>query len=211
MMKQRIYITSSLLLTLLPVIALAAPTVASIQQQWSVCQYATLSAQKKNCLKALSQQVHTQVAQQQNKNADWLIWSGIVDSTLAGEEGGLTGLGLVKQARQALEASLKLDPQALSGSAWTSLGVLYYQVPGWPIGFGDKDKAREYLNKALALNPDGIDPNYFYGDFLLNTGNKTEARRYLEKALKAPARPGRELADNGRRKEIEHDLAQLEQ
>ncbi|MEN3754176.1 hypothetical protein ABC733_20545 [Mangrovibacter sp. SLW1] len=47
MMKQRIYITSSLLLTLLPVIALAAPTVASIQQQWSVCQYATLSAQKK--------------------------------------------------------------------------------------------------------------------------------------------------------------------
>ncbi|MEN3754175.1 tetratricopeptide repeat protein [Mangrovibacter sp. SLW1] len=166
---------------------------------------------EKNCLKALSQQVHTQVAQQQNKNADWLIWSGIVDSTLAGEEGGLTGLGLVKQARQALEASLKLDPQALSGSAWTSLGVLYYQVPGWPIGFGDKDKAREYLNKALALNPDGIDSNYFYGDFLLNTGNNTEARRYLEKALKAPARPGRELADSGRRKEIEHDLAQLEQ
>ena len=35
----------------------------------------------------------------------------------------------------------------------SSLGVLYYKVPGWPIGFGDKDKARDLLQKALAVNP----------------------------------------------------------
>ena len=47
----------------------------------------------------------------------------------------------------------------LDGSAYNSLGVLYYKVPGWPVGFGDKAKARELLQKALAINPKGIDAN----------------------------------------------------
>jgi Tfp pilus assembly protein PilF len=79
----------------------------------------------------------------------------------------LGALSLVKQARTNLEKAIEIEPNALQGSAWTSLGALYYQVPGWPIGFGDKDKADEMLKKALAINPDGIDPNYFYGDYLL--------------------------------------------
>ena len=52
----------------------------------------------------------------------------------------------------------------------TSLGTLYYKVPGWPIGFGSDKKAREYLAKALDLNPTGIDPNYFMGEFLFDAG-----------------------------------------
>jgi len=82
-------------------------------------------------------------------------------------------------------------------------------VPGWPIGFGSDDKARELLEKALALNPDGIDSNYFYGDFLYRQGDRDGARRVLQKALKAPPRPGRALADEGRRKEIESLLAAM--
>ena len=38
---------------------------------------------------------------------------------------------------------------------------------------------------------------------------RVEARQHLEKALKAPARPGRELADSGRRKEIQALLEKL--
>jgi hypothetical protein len=34
-------------------------------------------------------------------------------------------------------------------------------------------------------------------------GRVAEGRGYLEKALEAPARPGRELADEGRRLEIQ--------
>jgi Tfp pilus assembly protein PilF len=82
-------------------------------------------------------------------------------------------------------------------------------VPGWPIGFGDDDKAQALLGKALALNPDGIDPNYFMGEFLYRKGERAAARQALAKALKAPARPGRELADQGRRKEIESLLAAM--
>ncbi len=135
-----------------------------------------------------------------------LIWEGIILSTYAGAKGGLDALGLVKAAREALETALRLDDHALDGSAHTSLGSLYYQVPGWPLSFGDDDFAREHLLAALAINPDGIDPNYFYADFLIRDGKEYAARPYLEKALRAPDRPGRELADQGRRDEIRHLL-----
>ena len=104
---------------------------------------------------------------------------------------------------------MKLDPQALQGSAYTSLGTLYYKVPGFPIGFGNKNKAREYLQHALAINPDGVDPNFFYGEFLLEQDEYEQALEHLQKALQAPPRPGREQADAGRRKEIEMLIARV--
>ena len=120
---------------------------------------------------------------------------------LAGEKGGLGALGLVKQAKALYESAIRIDGNALDGSAYNSLGVLYYKVPGWPIGFGDKNTARELLQKALAINPKGIDPNFFYGEYLLETDQAAEAMTYLQRAVQAPARPGRQVADAGRREE----------
>ncbi len=77
------------------------------------------------------------------------------------------------------------------------------------MGFGDDEKAEKLLKHALAINPTGIDPNFFYGDFLLDQGDKAQAKVYLDKALAAPARPGREVADEGRRMEIRERLAKL--
>lgn len=142
-------------------------------------------------------------------SAEILIWRGIIRSTWAGARGGLGALSLVKDAKADLEEALKLDAQALQGSAYTSLGSLYYQVPGWPIGFGDDEKAEELLKKALEVNPDGIDPNYFYGSFLIEAERYDEAREHLLKAQKAPPRPGRALADSGRQEEIAAALAQI--
>jgi tetratricopeptide (TPR) repeat protein len=134
---------------------------------------------------------------------------GIIVASQAGAKGGFGALSLAKEARQALEHALSIDPKALSGSAYTSLGSLYYQVPGWPIGFGDDAKARELLDKALALNPDGIDPNYFLGDYLYRQRDFDGARRALERALQAPPRPERPLADEGRRAEVKEVLSKL--
>ncbi|EWS52599.1 MULTISPECIES: hypothetical protein [unclassified Methylibium] len=134
-------------------------------------------------------------------------------SSLAGEKGGLGALGLVKQAKSLYEQAIKINPEALDGSAYNSLGVLYYKVPGWPIGFGDKKKADELMLSALKLNPQGIDPNFFYGEFLLEQKRPADALVYLERALQAPARAGRQIADAGRRDEarvlIEKANAQL--
>ena len=107
------------------------------------------------------------------------------------------------------ERAILIDGNALDGSAYNSLGVLYYKVPRWPVGFGDKAKAGELLQKALAVNPQGIDPNFFYGEFLAETDRRDEAIVYLERALQAPARPGRQIADTGRREEVRALLAKL--
>lgn len=103
------------------------------------------------------------------------------------------------------------DPSVLHGSALTSLGVLYYKVPGWPLGFGDEERAEFMLKRGLALNPDGIDSNYFYADFLLSQGKPEQAKSYLEKAKAAQPRPGREIADAGRQGEIARLQEKLKQ
>jgi tetratricopeptide (TPR) repeat protein len=143
--------------------------------------------------------------------AEALIWSGIIKSTYAGAKGGLGALSLAKASKADLEQALELNPEALQGSAYTSLGALYYSVPGWPIGFGDDDKAEELLKQALKLNPDGIDTNYFYADFLIAEHEYAAARTYLLKAQQAAPRPGRTLADSGRQQEISAKLQELPQ
>jgi tetratricopeptide (TPR) repeat protein len=140
--------------------------------------------------------------------AEPLVWDAIITSTAGGIRGGLGALGLVKDAKAMLEKAEKIDPTALKdGSIYTSLGSLYYQVPGFPIGFGDKDKARAYLQRAVAVNPSGIDPNYFYGDFLLQQHEYGAAAAALQKAVDAPPRVSREVADHGRHAEATALLA----
>ncbi|MGM0767107.1 MAG: hypothetical protein ACQEV6_03690 [Pseudomonadota bacterium] len=186
----------------------AEADLARIQQRWAEIQYQLPQDEKTKAFEALAGEAEALVAANPDR-AEPRIWQAIVLSTWAGAKGGLGALGLVKDARRQLEKALELDATALQGSAYTSLGSLYYQVPGWPLGFGDDDKARRYLQKALAINPDGIDPNFFFGDYLLERGEKTRARQYLERALAAPDRSGREVADQGRRQEIRERLARL--
>ncbi|PHQ25924.1 hypothetical protein CLH62_10025 [Marinobacter guineae] len=181
---------------------------AGIQQRWAEIQYQLPENQREKAFEGLATEVEAFVARYPDR-AEPLIWQGIVLSTYAGAKGGLGALGLVKDARKSLEAALAIDDGALDGSAYTSLGSLYYQVPGWPLGFGDDDKARSYLRKALAINPDGIDANYFFGDFLLDQGEPERAQTYLQKVLQAPGRPGRDVADAGRRKEAKERLDAL--
>jgi tetratricopeptide (TPR) repeat protein len=141
------------------------------------------------------------LSEAQPQRSEPLVWEGIVVSSLAGEKGGLGALGLVKKAKSLYEDAIRIEGNVLEGSAYNSLGVLYYKVPGWPIGFGDKAKARELLQKALAISPNGIDANYFYAEYLVETGRRGDAVAYLERALAAPPRPGRQVADEGRRAE----------
>ena len=197
-------------LTLLPA-AHAAPmddAVVELQREWEVTRYQTPAGEREKRFETLAAKAH-QTTEAFPNRAEPLIWEGIIDSSLAAEKGGLGALGLAKQARALYERAIQLDGNALDGSAYNSLGVLYYKVPRWPVAFGDKAKAAELLQKALALNPQGIDPNFFYGEFLAETDRRDEAIVYLERALQAPARPGRQIADAGRRDEIRALLAKL--
>lgn len=194
-------------LTAAPFAAFGADDVAaglqSIQHAWEQANYGSGSQDaRKSSLAALSEQVGTFVREHPGR-AEPLVWQGIVLSSYAGAKGGLGALPLARQARDSLVAAIELDPMALQGSAYTSLGALYFKVPGFPIGFGNRDRAADLLQKALAINPAGIDPNFFYGELLFETGEYAQSMRYLQKAMAAPDRPDRPLADSGRRKEID--------
>ena len=186
----------------------SASNVQAVRDRWAQINYQLPKPQREAAFESLARQAGS-TKQARPRDAAALIWEGIVLSSLAGEKGGMGALGLVKQARADFEAALKLEPGALDGAAYTSLGALYYQVPGWPLGFGDDDTARTLLKKGLAIDPDGIDANYFYGDFLRDQKDWAGARAAFEKALAASARPGREVADAGRRKEAEAKLKEV--
>lgn len=180
--------------------------IATLQQRWAEIKYRSPEKQQEDAFEELSAEAAT-VAAHYPDRAEPLVWQSIITASQAGAAGGLGALSLVRSARDLLEKAEAIDPETLNGSVYTSLGSLYYQVPGWPLGFGNDKKARDYLTRALAVNPDGIDPNYFYGDFLIDQGEYQEAVTVLTKALAAPPRPGRELADAGRRDEINKALA----
>lgn len=182
--------------------------VRPIQDEWAEIKYKQAEKQQEAGYNKLAEKARKLVEANPGV-AELLVWEGIVLSSEAGAKGGLGALSLVKAAKARLEDALKLNDKVLEGSAHTSLATLYAKVPGWPVAFGSKDKAEEHFKKSLAINPNGIDPNFFYGEYLADRDRVTEARSYLETALKAPPRPGRELADNGRRQEIQALLAKL--
>lgn len=207
----RTLVCTLLCLGSLPAFALSEQGQQQLQQlqgRWAEINYQLPEKQREVAFAKLAEQAQ-QAVKAEPDAAELLIWRGIILSTQAGAKGGLGALSLVKQAKASLEQALAADPKALAGSAYTSLGSLYYQVPGWPLGFGDDEKAEAMLKQALALNPAGIDPNYFYGDFLQRNKRYAEAKDALEKALQAPDRPGRASADAGRRAEARQLLAEV--
>jgi Tfp pilus assembly protein PilF len=84
--------------------------------------------------------------------------------------------------------------------------VLYYRVPGFPIGFGDTAKARQLLEQAVKLAPTGLDAWYFYGDFLYDQKEYSKAAEAFHHALNLPPHPDRPLWDKNRRLVIQERL-----
>lgn len=180
-----------------------------LQHAWAKTNYAQPGDKQKEEFKLLVKTAE-QFSATYSERAEAWIWYGIIQSSYAGAKGGLGALSLAKDAKKSLEKALQLDKQALAGSAYTSLGTLYHKVPGWPIGFGDDDKAQQLLQEALKINPKGIDPNYFYGAYLYDQGAYEQAKATLLQAKNAAARSDRPLADKARQQEVAQLLLQVE-
>lgn len=211
-----------LALSLLLAIGLAGSTPASasdnpamdsqvgrIDGEWARIKYQVRDSSRQYVqLKALADQA-AQVAARYPGRAEPLLWQGIVTSEEAAQASMFQKLGLARSARDLLERARAIDPKAARGGVLMSLGVLYYRVPGFPIGFGDTKKAKAYLQTALQMDPDGLDSNFFYADFLNAQGDKAGAKAHLVRALKAPASPDRPVWDSGRRAEARALLAKI--
>ncbi|MCL6684486.1 tetratricopeptide repeat protein [Sphingomonas alba] len=200
--------------------ALAAPAAAAdssamagdvmrINNGWAHIRYQVRDKNAQyNQLAALEKEAH-QVTVKYPGKAEPLLWEGIVVSEEAARASTLKQLGLATRARDILAQAYAINPKVADGGAAMSLGVLYYKVPGWPIGFGSTAKAQRYFQEALAEDPRGLDNNFFFGDFLSQEGHKAAAKQYLQRALQAPANPDRPVWDAGRRAEVKALLAKL--
>ena len=180
-----------------------------LQHEWASVNYTLKGNSQEDAFDELSVAAESFVNKYPERAETW-IWKGIIQSSYAGAKGGLGALSLAKQAKKSFEKAIEIDDSALSGSAYTSLGTLYHKVPGWPIAFGDDDDAKAFLEKALTINPTGIDANYFYGEFMLDERKYEIAKRHLAIAKAAPARELRPLADKYRNDEIEVLLTKVE-
>lgn len=179
--------------------------VYAIQSEWEQAFYRMPDAEKPARYRNLIARLQVLAAKYPYR-PEPLIMEAIVLCTYAGAEWGLSSLTRLDQARALLERSLEMDPAAMEGSAYITLGNLYYRLPGWPISYGDDDKAEYSLRKALELFPNGLDANYFFADFLIEDDREEEALPYLVRAESAPTRPHQVLSDAKLKEQVDAAL-----
>ena len=182
------------------------PSVQAIESEWASIYYKLPKNKQEAAYDALLTKAE-QLAAQFPNTAEPLFWQALVIATHAELQDGFTALKAIHKSRDLLLEAIKINPQTANGSAYVTLGTLYYMVPSWPIAFGDAEKAEKMFLAALKINPNGIDANYFYGDFLLANNKAKEAQMYFDKALSAPSRKEQSFADSKLKDEVKLALA----
>lgn len=184
-------------------------TMQQLSTEWAVTTYQTPETEQSRLLYELTKKAK-QAVRQNPDDAELLTWAAIISASYAGSRGGLGALKIATKAKTQLERAMEIDPEALNGGARTSLGALYYQVPGWPIGFGNSKKAEQLLGESAEKHPHNINALYFYADFLLEQKRFNEAKNLFEKAAKIAPDEQAILSHQGRLSQIQEKLALLE-
>lgn len=186
----------------------AASAAAHIENRWVDIRYVMTDTRERL---AAARALRDETAALREAHPDDLeikFWHAMVLLLEAEYKRDLGSLKVVREAKRLFEEIDAEDPRLLDGRVQTGLAMLYSGVPGWPIAFGDDKKAEAHFRKALEINPRGQEANYLYADFLLGKKKSSEAIGYFETALRAPIRPDHARAEEFRRHEVEHDLAQ---
>ncbi len=197
-----IFIVLSALLGVAPVMAVPGSDaeIARLGEAWATLKYQrgddpeTLAK-----VRALKQEA-ADLAAKFPEVPGFLYWQAQVLCLEAEIMHSVGSLDRMREARQLLEKADQLDPK--SGTTKSLLGSVHYEVPGWPLSFGSDKTASRYLRQALEIEPDGMDPNYFMGDLVLQKGRAAEAIPYLERAAAASKRLPASRVVEGRRTEI---------
>jgi len=201
------------LMTLLPMSAAAdevTDAVHELEIEWAAANYKTAEDDKEALFKVLVEKSAAVTAKYSDR-AEPKIWEAIIRAGYAGAMGGMSSLfnamPQMELGRDLLLEAVNIDESALNGGAYTTLGSFYYMVPGGFIGFGDEEKAEEYLKKAEQIAPENMDLNYYFGDFWMEQKKYKKAIAYFEKVLSHPVIESRPVYSVGRKAEAAEKLA----
>jgi hypothetical protein len=115
------------------------------------------------------------------------FWLAANMGALAESFGLRQGIKYRGPIKDAILATLKLDPGFLQGSADRALGRWYFKVPGL---FGGSNKQSEvHLRKSLTYNPNSVISHLFLAETLADMGRKEDARKECQAAIDAPFDP----------------------
>jgi tetratricopeptide (TPR) repeat protein len=175
--------------------------VQSIESEWAKIYYSHPKHAKITAYQALLNKVDA-IAKQHSDSSEIIFWQAVLLSSVAEYQNSYAALKSVEKAKNLLHKAISIDPSTANGSAYVTLATLYAFVPEWPIAFGDTEKAEELFRQALKINPNGIDTNFFYGNYLISQNKIDTANEYYKKALDAPVRKNQLFADNNLKNEI---------
>lgn len=189
-----------------PVHSSVETTVRQWQDEWETVLYARPEEEHADRFRDLLTRLEV-LEREHPGDAAPKVLRAMVLCTYAGTRIGIGTLDMIETARDLLQRAIALNPRALDGSAYITLGNLYQRLPGWPVSFGDNALARQYLETALKLFPDALDTNYFYGNFLLAQGDYAKAQHYLHKADTIPLPASAGVADRQLKQQVQAALA----
>lgn len=166
-----------------------------LENEWAKIYYSQTGSGKAASYKRLLNKTRALIKQNEGK-AELIFWEAVLISSAAEHSDPFKALVSIETARKLLLKAIEIDPTTMQGSAYVTLGSLYYQAPGWPISFGDKNKAELFLKKALEINPNSLDANYFYADYLISQNKTSKSIQYLKKTINLPIRQNQIFSDN---------------
>jgi len=181
-----------------------------LESEWATIYYSESSEQQHENYPLLIQKAKT-LSEEHPHAAEPLIWQAILIATNAAHQSPFKALSSIETAKELLEQTINNQPKALEGAAQVVLATLYYMTPGWPISFGNQDRAELLFKEALKINPLSIDSNYFYAEYLLTKDNLEKAQVYFKRAISAPIRQNQIYADTQLQKEAHTALINTQQ
>ncbi|MFN0117130.1 MAG: tetratricopeptide repeat protein [Elusimicrobiota bacterium] len=114
-------------------------------------------------------------------SSDAHFWLSAHYGSYGENKGIMKSLALLKPIKRELNEIIRIDDHFQGGAGYRILGIVDYKVPG--IAGGNKKRAKEYLDKAMAIDPEHAFNNYYMAEYFFVVGPKKEAKPYIEKLL----------------------------
>jgi hypothetical protein len=114
------------------------------------------------------------------------FWLAMSLTSESNERGLLAMLKHAQEIRSSLHRAAERDPAYQRGAPLSGLCGLYQRAPGSPFSFGDKALARDYCERALAIDERSYEARLVLAWQARDRGDADEARRHLAVILDGP-------------------------